>query len=1413
MPVDAARAKSLFLAASDLTDPGARAAYLERECAGDAELRGRVEALLRASDVAPLLPGGADRTQTHASQRLPVTEDGADASVALGTVIAGKYKLVQVIGEGGMGCVYLARQNEPVQRMVAIKLIRPGMDSRAVLARFDAERQALAVMDHPNIARILDGGLHDNRPFFVMELVKGTPITRFSDERKLTPRERLELFVPVCQAIQHAHQKGIIHRDIKPSNVLVALYDDRAVPKVIDFGVAKATATALTDVSVYTGFGALVGTPEYMSPEQASLNNLDIDTRSDVYALGVLLYELLTGTTPVDRKQLRQAEILEVLRIVREVEAPRPSTKLSSSEALPTIAAERNTEPAKLSRLMKGELDWILLKALEKDRTRRYESANGFAADVQRYLAGEPVQAVPPSVSYRFKKFLKRHKGPVVAAVLVLAVLIVGIIGTTVGLIGAENARHEEARQRAEAETAQQNAQNAQKEAEEARKDATKELRNATEAKHSLEASQTELRATLYSARMNLMRSALNIKDTIRAMELLDLTYATGKADDPSGFEWHYWDRQLRPYLGTFPSNALFTPEFSRDGSRCLSLGYVSEVVSGRTVWKWDPSSKGMDSVSLSAVCLSPDGTLVANLGNVTGKGDLKRFQVWDVERDARTLCLEKTFPGRFAVARLAADNHTVAAVVIGRTNRHVMAWDLTTGKELFTREVGPKTIANIVFNAAGTELLVFTGTFFAMPVSRTSKFPHSKGVAGSVEVWDARTGKTRVALAGPFPDGVSYAAFSQDGRWIATAQLGWESVVPLVPNPSVVKLWDAATGKEVRTMAPLPPFNKVPPTETQNFSFSLAFSATGDRLAASWVQGSHDGGNSELLRFQVWDVATGETRFHSYDYEALGDRTAVCFGAGGQLLYLASAVGRIYDGLRDDRVSIYPKEMPPGEVAVAGGGSRFDPGSGRPRALPPVRVAVPGMVPLEMVCSPKGDQFATLWSNGTRVVPDSPRLKPSADLNLELRVGDSRGHELFRKGELLDSVPHDHAAKGIQTHLLSRKVFFSPDGRKVACLVTCLRGQLEQHRAARDRFNNLESTVSQEIHIMAAARAFAPLPMQLNRLPLPQQHMQQIHQAILTRRRSVAQAELEKELAKLDNLAIRSQLRVWDLDSGQELRGTDASNDSPTILPNSEDPPITDACFTTNGTQLTALRQRPSDRTKTGPVGGCTVVTWEVATGQQVGSFTHDVLFNQVLYVRDGKSMICAGPDAEQYYRVDAQSGRDLERLPVNLRDGVRVETSPRQRIILSPDGTQFHHVNGAGPWDRNSLLGREITLFNLANLRQPTQYKLEWYMHGASVTISPDTRRLVAAGTLLATSTGEVQQKKIFPVVIWDKASGLILSQIDLPSPAQDLRFTPDSQHLGCVMAVDERKAVEFRLLEGSPQAGRAILSQLRR
>jgi serine/threonine protein kinase/formylglycine-generating enzyme required for sulfatase activity len=425
-------AEAIFFAALEKGSPQERAAYLDAACGPDAALRDRVERLLAAhAQVGNFLEqSAAPRDPTSADALRPTEADGgASAGAGVGLVLAGRYKLLEAIGAGGMGAVWMAQQTEPVKRRVAVKLIKPGMGSKQVLARFEAERQALALMDHPNIARVFDGGATpDGRPYFVMELVKGVPITRYCDEHRLTPRQRLELFVQVCAAIQHAHQKGVIHRDSKPSNVLVALYDDRPVVKVIDFGVAKAVGQQLTEETLVTGFGAVIGTLEYMSPEQASFNNLDIDTRSDVYALGVLLYELLAGSPPFSRKDLERAGILEMLRLIREQEPLRPSTRLSTAEGLPTLAAERGMEPGKLTRLLRGELDWIVMKCLEKDRNRRYESANALALDVQHYLRDEPVQAGPPSQTYRLQKFLRRNRKPALAgAVLAVLAVLVGL--------------------------------------------------------------------------------------------------------------------------------------------------------------------------------------------------------------------------------------------------------------------------------------------------------------------------------------------------------------------------------------------------------------------------------------------------------------------------------------------------------------------------------------------------------------------------------------------------------------------------------------------------------------------------------------------------------------------------------------------------------------------------------------------------------------------------------------------------------------------------------------------------------------------------------------------------------------------------------------------------------------------------
>jgi serine/threonine protein kinase/tetratricopeptide (TPR) repeat protein len=448
--------EEVFQMARRIDSPDARRAYLDQACRDDATLRNQVESLLAAFEASESFletPATAIASEIQNRDQTVTEHPGA---------IIGPYKLLQQIGEGGMGVVFMAEQTEPIQRTVALKIIKAGMDTRQVIARFEAERQALAMMDHPNIAKVLDAGTTDTgRPYFVMDLVKGVPITKYCDEKQLSLRERLELFIQVCQAVQHAHQKGIIHRDIKPTNVIVAEYDNHAVPKVIDFGVAKATAQKLTERTVFTEFGQVIGTVEYMSPEQAKLNQLDIDTRSDIYSLGVLLYELLTGTTPFERKRLQEAAFDEMLRIIREEEPLTPSTKLSSSDTLPSIAANRHTEPARLTKEISGDLDWIVMKALEKDRNRRYETANELARDIERHRDNEPVVARPPTAGYRLQKLVRRNKLVVLAGSAVVVSLIAGFTISTFSLV-REKAAHKRAvaaeqaqielRQQAEAE-------------------------------------------------------------------------------------------------------------------------------------------------------------------------------------------------------------------------------------------------------------------------------------------------------------------------------------------------------------------------------------------------------------------------------------------------------------------------------------------------------------------------------------------------------------------------------------------------------------------------------------------------------------------------------------------------------------------------------------------------------------------------------------------------------------------------------------------------------------------------------------------------------------------------------------------------------------------------------------------------
>ena len=861
MPIDPIRVRDLFLAAIDLPPEG-RPEYLADACGTDAALRAEVEKLLAAHakpdsllEPAPPDATGAFDPEAHQFAETaagnfgdtPTRRESFSTALTLGTVIASRYTLVEVIGEGGMGSVYLASQSEPVKRQVALKLIKTGMDSKAVLARFDAERQALALMDHPNIARIYDGGVTPTgQPFFVMELVKGVPLTEYCDAQRLSVKARLELFVSVCQAVQHAHQKGIIHRDLKPGNVLVTEVDGRPTPKVIDFGVAKATEQQLTEMS-FSDTGAIVGTPAYMSPEQADPSSMDIDTRTDVYALGVMLYELLTGSPPIDAKQFKRGAILEMLRMVREVEPPRPSTRLSAANSRPNIAANRSIEPAKLAKLLQGELDWVVMKSLEKDRTRRYDTANGLALDIQRYLADEVVEARPPSTGYRLKKFVRRHKGQVIAASLVLFVLMGGIVGTTWGLF---EARRQEQLARDET-TEKEQARLAEAERVKERDAALK-----AEAERS-----DELKQRLGVSEMVLAGAAYDNRDVKLANERLDKVPARQR-----GWEWHYLKRQSVGGIFTLKHVGPITCiAVSPDGTRIATASGGQHAPFEAKVWdartgaflfelKGLPEKVQGVNTPVVSVAFSADSKRI-----VTGRGD-KTARLWDATTGALQLEL-KDHTGEVMSAAFSPDGKQVATAHDGG---NLKVWDARTGAVHLDLKAHKNRVARVVYSPDGSRIV--TGSYDravrVWDAKSGERLLDAKGVMniestvaispdgtriivggdeGEARVIDARTGAILLVLQGRSvlkqsysmgTAGVLSAAFSPDGSRIVTG-----GGVNMSGDASV---WDARTGAELLELK-----------GHAGKIYSVSFSADGMRI----VTGSGDG------TAKVWDARTGTPR------------------------------------------------------------------------------------------------------------------------------------------------------------------------------------------------------------------------------------------------------------------------------------------------------------------------------------------------------------------------------------------------------------------------------------------------------------------------------------------------------------------------------------------------------------------------
>jgi eukaryotic-like serine/threonine-protein kinase len=793
--------EAIFEQALRLETAAERTAYLDGACRGQPELRARLELLLAAHFQAD---GFLDRVPARGGA-------GTSDDEEVGAVI-GRYELLEKIGEGGFGAVYVAEQREPVRRRVALKIIKLGMDTKQVVARFEAERQALAMMDHPNIAKVLDAGATEKgRPYFVMELVRGIKITDYCDQNNLSPRERLDLFIQVCHAIQHAHQKGIIHRDIKPSNILVTLHDGVPVPKVIDFGIAKATEGRLTDATVYTQLHQFIGTPAYMSPEQAEMSGLDLDTRSDIYSLGVLLYELLTGQTPFDAQALLAAGLDEMRRIIREREPDRPSTRLSTmlEGDLATVAKRRGSEAPKLIHLLKGDLDWIVMKCLEKDRARRYETANGLAQDLLRHVNNEPVAARPPSTVYRVQKFVRRNKLMVTAGAMVVAALVAGFISTTW------------------------------------------QWRRAVAGEWRAVALELETRRHLYAADMALVQQALEQGNLSRALDLLKRYRPLAGELDLRGWEWRFLRQECRTEeLETICHHEGFVTmaRFSPDGKWYATAGLDGKVIICETATKHLLQTltclveKGL----CRPFCVSPDGGLLV----VQVPGGL---DVWSTSNTTNWSRLRTLKDGQ-APMDFSSDGKLLVARC-GEVSK-VRVWE-TKSWESHLREVGFRSAAysetRLTFLPGGNSLLVYRGAApvalhdMSVPSSESSAAFRSVptgtnvGVRGNaaaghpgghqVAIVD-RSGKVHLlALPGLSDLGGWKAnqgdcwdvAFSPDGKWLATAGAD-----------SAVRLWNMTTWT-----------NRQSPPNGQTFRGHLAevcsvhFSPDGRRLLTASGDGT----------------------------------------------------------------------------------------------------------------------------------------------------------------------------------------------------------------------------------------------------------------------------------------------------------------------------------------------------------------------------------------------------------------------------------------------------------------------------------------------------------------------------------------------------------------------------------------------
>jgi WD40 repeat protein/tRNA A-37 threonylcarbamoyl transferase component Bud32 len=791
-----------------------------------------------------------------------------------------------------MGTVWMAEQTRPVKRRVALKVIKPGMDSRQILARFEAERQALALMDHPNIAKVLDAGATDaGRPYFVMELVKGQPVTEFCDKNRLTTRERLDLFVAVCNAIQHAHQKGVIHRDIKPTNVLVALYDGKPVPKVIDFGVAKAVGDPLTDKTLFTRHGQVVGTFEYMSPEQANLDQLDIDTRSDVYALGVVLYELLTGTTPLDKERLRQAGLAEVLRLIREEEPPKPSTRLTSTPGLlATTAAHRKTDSQKLPRAVRGELDWIVMKALDKDRNRRFPTANALAADVERFLKGEPVQACPPTLSYRFRKYARKHKVALAAGTAIGAALLVGLALTSWQAVRATNAEHATADEQVKTAGALDDALRIGKELD-------SRLVDIQAANEKIRRTQAENRANQYAWDMQMLPLTWEDNNAGEARQMLERQIPGPGEKDLRHFEWHYWNRQthIEHAAFTLPDAEVSIPLrgfrvseigqiFSRDGSRAALVFLpfsprtgvsLSPLIPRGRVKVWDVATRKLllnyelaedeGTSGIRGHTWSDDGKVVLLRGTIISKnrptpgsrGPRGRAGSTPQEGWVRVLEVDG---GKvlFDPRKELREAHVSPTAFMSGDGRKLVTHD--SEKPLFSREDPEVVFASLrckVWDLGGADRKPVTikGAVIRSLSPDGSRLFGRAWVDGKPKskVWDTATGKELSGMDYLLTPTISGFTFSPNGTLVAVIEIDIpEPEKRGMPTKRQLKVYDTTSGKEVFVddFGLTPSFWPEP---------AVLFSPDGSKIAVGKTTRIDIGSVDSRTEWQILDARSGK--------------------------------------------------------------------------------------------------------------------------------------------------------------------------------------------------------------------------------------------------------------------------------------------------------------------------------------------------------------------------------------------------------------------------------------------------------------------------------------------------------------------------------------------------------------------------